>query len=317
MLTPARRAEGRWFTVCAVAMFGVAAFAAPPFRAALIPQSVVLHVSVVDAGGQAVRDLTAADFEVLVDGAPTTVTSVAPRGTLSLAVVADTSRSTAWGPSGPLPPPREQVRAVLAELAESDRVRFGSFGPEVRFPERWQARGTRNLASELNKALSVDERETHGPSPVWDVLYDTITMLAAEPPPRAILLLTDGRSTGNARSLDMVAEHAALHGVALHSIVRYVEVQIPHGDQVLVIVRPWVAFERLAFYTGGTAVAYAMPQHLEGLDRAGKLGGAIRDTYAIAIAPGDHDQPRRLSIRAKRSGLNVLAPRVLFPANTR
>jgi hypothetical protein len=275
-----------------------------------------VHASVVDAQGQSVPGLTAADFEILLDGEPAPVLSAAPRSTLSLVVVADTSRSAQWG-VGIIPIPRDVVLAVLAGLRDDDRLRFGSFGQRVSFAKRWEPVRARDLRRELSEALAADDRDTHGPSPIWDVVYDTVGMLADEPPPRAMLVLTDGRSTGNLRSLEMAAEYAALHGVAVHSILRNVEMQIPQGDRLAVAVRPWVALERLARYTGGTSVAYRIDQNLRGFTLAENLGRAIRDTYALAFSPGAAGEVQRIEVRARRIDLNAIAPMAIHAPPSR
>jgi hypothetical protein len=271
-----------------------------------------VHVSVVDAQGQSVPDLTPADFEILLDGAPTPVISVAPRGTLSLAVVVDTSRSARWG-GRMVSIPHDQVLAVLAGLRDDDRLRFGSFGRRVSFAKPWEPVRGRNLPKEVHETFSADDREAHGPSPIWDVIYDTVTMLAGEPAPRAMLLLTDGRSTGNVRSLEMAGEYAATRGVAVHSILRNVEMQIPQGEQVAVAVRPWVYVERIARYTGGTSVTYRVDQIIQGFDLAGKVGNSIRDGYALTFSLPADSTVQRLEVRARRIDLNVIAPMVFLP----
>lgn len=301
----------RWIAMVALSLGVAQPFRAAssdvqqPFRAA--SQPALVHASVVDAQGQSVSGLTAADFEILLDGEPTPVLSAAPRSTLSLAVVVDTSRSARWG-GGIMPMPRDVVLAVLAGLRDDDRLRFGSFGQRVRFAKRWEPVRARNLRNELGDALSVDDRETHGPSPIWDVVYDTVTMLSEEPAPRAMLLLTDGRSTGNLRSLEMASEYASMHGVAVHSILRNVEMQIPQGEQRAVAVRPWVALDRVARYTGGTSVAFRIDQNLRGFTLAENLGRAIRDTYALAFSPGATGAVQRIEVRARRIDLNAIAP---------
>ena len=156
-----------------------------------VPVSVVI----LDAANKPVTGLTAADFEAFIDAASVPITSVTPRGPLSLAVVVDTTRSTGWGRTGTIKGPQNEVLAALTSLRDDDQVLFGSFGPRIRFDGEWRLRRGRNLAAEVEKAFKADADETHGPSPIWDVIYDTVQMLAAEPPPRAMLLLTDGRST--------------------------------------------------------------------------------------------------------------------------
>jgi hypothetical protein len=278
---------------------------------------VLVNVLVVDAANKPVTDLTPAEFEAFLDASSVPVTSVRPRGPLSLAVVVDTSRSTGWGRTGSIKAPQEEILAALMSLRGDDRVRFGSFGPSIKFAAPWRAKAGRNLRDEVEKAFKADADETHGPSPIWDVIYNTVEMLSLEPPPRGILLLTDGRATGNSRSLNLVADYAAAHGVAIHSIVRQFEMQIPQGNDVAVAIRPWVALDRLATYTGGTAVGFRMYEVLRGMELSEQLGWAMRDSYSVRIAPVADDSMHRLDIRVKRPNLKIYAPTVVISTKPR
>ena len=157
-------------------------------------------------------------------------------------------------------------------------------------------------------AIKADADETHGPSPIWDVVYDTVQMLSVEPPPRAMLLLSDGRSTGNSRSITLVADYAAARGVAIHSIVRYFEMQIPQSGVTAVVIRPWVALERLATFTGGVAVGFRIQESLRGMELSEQLGWAMRDSYMVRIAPATDGSLHQLDIRVKRPNLKIYAP---------
>jgi hypothetical protein len=289
----------------AAALAGAIAAQLPPSPAT---PDVPVSVLVVDAANKPVTGLTAADFEAFVDASAVPITSVAPRGPLSLAVVVDTTRSTGWGRTGSIRAPQEEVIAALMSLRNDDRLRFGSFGPRVRFAAPWRPREGRNLRDEVEKAFKADASETHGPSPIWDVVYETVQMLALEPPPRAILLLSDGRSTGNSRSVNLVADYAAAHGVAIHCIVRYFEMQIPQGNDLAVAVRPWVALDLLATFSGGTAVEFRVHELLRGMELSEQLGWAMRDSYIVRIAPAADGSLHQLDVRVKRPNLKIYAP---------
>jgi hypothetical protein len=142
-------------------------------------------------------------------------------------------------------------------------------------------------------------------------------MLSTEPPPRAILLLTDGRSTGNSRSINLVAMYAATHGVAIHSIVRYFEMQIPHGDRLAVAIRPWVSLEVLGTFTGGTAVGFRFQESVRALELSEQLGWAMRDSYVVRIAPAADGSVRTLDIRVRRPNLKISAPIVVLSPKPR
>ena len=296
-------AAGNLF-IASILACAIAAQLSPSPATADVPVSVL----VVDAANKPVTGLTAADFEVFVDASAVPITSVAPRGPLSLAVVVDTTRSTGWGRTASIAMPQAEALVALAGLREDDRLRFGSFGPRVRFAGPWRTRAGRNLKDEVEKAFKADAEETHGPSPIWDVVYETVEMLSKEPHPRAILLLTDGRSTGNSRSISLVADFAAVRGVAIHSIVRYFEMQIPQSGVTAVVIRPWVALERLATFTGGSAVGFRIQESLRGMELSEQLGWAMRDSYMVRIAPAADGSLHQLAIRVKRPNLKIYAP---------
>jgi hypothetical protein len=300
-----------------IAATALATLIAAQLSASVPLQGVPVSVSVLDAANKPVTDLTADDFEVFVDAAAVPITSVSRRDPLALAVVIDTSRSTGWGRTGSIKAPQEELLIVLTSLRDDDRVRFGSFGPRVRFAGPWRPRAGRNLVDEVEKAFKANADDTHGPSPIWDVLYETVETLATQPPPRAMLLLTDGRSTGNSRSIELAADFAAIHGVAIHSIVRYFEMHIPQGEAKAVAVRPWVTLETLATFTGGTAVGFPLFQPLRGMELSEQLGWAIRDSYSVRIAPAADGSMHRLDVRVKRPDLKISAPVAIFSAKRR
>lgn len=295
----------------------LAAIVAAQLSASVPLQGVAVSVSVLDAANRPVTDLTAEDFEVFLDAAAVPITSVGRRGPLSLAVVIDTTRSTGWGRTGSIRAPQEEVLVVLSALRDEDMVRFGTFGPRVRFAGPWRKRAGRNFPDEVEKAFKGNVEDTHGPSPIWDVIYETVETLATQPHPRALLLLSDGRSTGNSRSIQFVADFAAVHGVAIHSIVRYFEMRIPQGEEKAVAVRPWITFEALATFTGGTAVGFPVFQQLRGMELSEQLGWAIRDSYSVRIAPAADGSMHRLDVRVKRPDLKISAPVAIFSAKPR
>ena len=295
----------------------LAAIVAAQLSASVPLQGVTVSVSVLDAANRPVTDLTAEEFEVFVDAAAVPITSVGRRGPLSLAVVIDTSRSTGWGRTGSIKAPQEEVLVVLSTLRDEDMVRFGSFGPRVRFAGPWRKRAGRNFLDEVEKAFKGNVEDTHGPSPIWDVIYETVETLATQPHPRALLLLSDGRGTGNSRSIQFVADFAAIHGVAIHSILPYAEMRIPQGEMKAVAVRPWITLEALATFTGGTAVGFPVFQQLRGLELSEQLGWAIRDSYAVRIEPVADGSLHRLDVRVKRPDLKIIAPVAIFSAKPR
>jgi hypothetical protein len=58
-----------------------------------------------------------------------------------------------------------------------------------------------------------------GPSPIWDSLDGAVTTLAPAAGRHAILLLSDGKSSGNMRGLNEVIAHAREAGVSISAVV--------------------------------------------------------------------------------------------------
>lgn len=63
---------------------------------------------------------------------------------------------------------------------------------------------------------TIPDADWTGASPIWDAVVSTATLLASQPPPRAIVLVTDGQATGNRWSMADAALAAAARGVAVH-----------------------------------------------------------------------------------------------------
>jgi hypothetical protein len=81
---------------------------------------------------------------------------------------------------------------------------------------------------------TVPDRDRYGPTPLWDQLYDAVTTIARDGAARAktIIIVTDGRSTGNSRSFKDLVDHATRAGVSISSVgedtlVRRPETRIP------------------------------------------------------------------------------------------
>jgi hypothetical protein len=92
-----------------------------------------------------------------------------------------------------------------------------------------------------------------GPSPIWDVLVDLVEVLSSEPGPRAIVLVTDGLATGNARTAAHVEAAARAAAVGISVVFEETIVTLsPMTTMAEAIGRdPAVPLERIATATGG------------------------------------------------------------------
>ena len=185
----------------ALASWFVVALAAAPRQSPVSPL-VLVDVAVEGADGQAVVGLTKEDFAITAGGATPAIEFFAAGAEqpLSLVLLFDTSASVNDVTS------RGDVRAsvekwFLPRLAPGDRVHVGSFARQIAIGPPL-ADNPKELQSVTRKALDPREADTFGPSPIWDAVAAAVATLANTEGRRAVLLLTDGRATGNRLSME-------------------------------------------------------------------------------------------------------------------
>jgi VWFA-related protein len=253
-----------------------AAFVAAVARPAIIETLQVLPWNLVG-------HLAPEDFEVVCDGQPRPVQSVSiDARPLSLVVLIDVSASAELD-LGWLPEPLN--KGIGAGLKPGDRVAFGRFGG-VGVHLGPFVSGTAALAGAARQVLTRPRREDVlappaepsplppgvvparmdpsiavapnngayglGGSPAWDAVDAAVTTLALEAGRKAIVLITDGRSNANMRSLDEVIQHAVAAGVAVCAMGEADEEEtIRQAGSTGARVRPAVFLETMAHETGG------------------------------------------------------------------
>jgi hypothetical protein len=130
---------------------------------------------------------------------------------MAMLVVSRDQAGNLHGVKGPTSPRDLFARAIqegfIANLSATERVRIGTIARTVQLgPQSSSDRvALRQVAID---ALDVPEEARYGPSPLWDAVDAAVTVLEREPGPRAVVLITDGLSTGNRHSLSAVIEHA-------------------------------------------------------------------------------------------------------------
>jgi hypothetical protein len=301
-----------------------------------------------------VRGLTAADFDVFIDANACPIESFSTaHAPLSVVVLLDVSASTEVTVDSLLEP--VQTTLVRA-FTPGDRVAFGRFGGTATHVDRRftsqpdamkeAARAVLTAPPEappmvrirgLNGAFGLDA------SPIWDAVDEAVTVLESEPGRRAIILLTDGRPTGNVRSLDETIRHAIAADVGVFVVGEGLDEEIYQDNwTVKAQVRPTVFIESLAGTTGG---AYApvfgpeksRPKRIDGLalrPERERLGGEplkparidegafkawvgrmmagfvdeLRGGYTLRLlAPVADGQLHALDVRVRKTGLKVRA----------
>ena len=214
---------------------------------------VAVPVAVEDAEGRPVAELVAADFSLQVHGRPVPIERVTSQSAgLSVAIVLDLTASGFWPGAGSGASAAEQTIRdhVLSNLPEGSAVVVGSFGRAVRWPGGFsQDRSEQHR--QLRSAVSLPEAERTGPSPLWDAVNESLTMLRGREPRRAVLLVTDGQATGNRLSLAEVADRAIADGVAINVVFTGASGMIRQTRGTAAAVHPDRPLVRLATATGG------------------------------------------------------------------
>ncbi len=166
------------------------------------------------------------------------------------------------------------------------------------------------------------------PSPIWDAIDAIVKVLADTPGPRVLLLMSDGRSTGNTLSRDDAARRAIAGGVSISVVSEGGEWLIPQFGDAPDRARSDASLRWLADTTGGmfledgTARRTLKPQMnafayvRELVNTPSKpaplvtaIMSALRKRYRVGFAGATDGRVHALEVRVKRQGVTVLAPK--------
>jgi VWFA-related protein len=296
--------SGRVAVASALA-FALAAAPAPPQR----PPIVLLDVAVESAGGHVVTGLTRDDFEIVTGGDTRPIESFAAGKDqpLSLVLLFDVTSSMEAVVK------RSVVRSGVEKwfvdrLAPQDRVQVGTFAKQISIAPPISG-NPRALLGAVRKALDPREADTLGPSPIWDAVDNAVTALAHAPGRRAVLLVTDGRGTGNRLGPEDAGRRAAAEGVAVSVVGEDWEMTLRQDGRTGVRVMPGVALEWITSTTGGLYLRDrsnpAEPGQL--LER---LLADIHERYTLGFTPPMQDgKTHILDVRVNRPGLKLRSRR--------
>lgn len=170
-----------------------------------------------------------------------------PGDRLTVVLLLDVSASVSHLPLALDQRVAQVFNAFVQGLAPGDRAAVGVIARETRFSQVTSDR--RELAASVRQLLQVADTARLGPSPVWDALAEALPV-AADPSGRsAVVLFSDGKSTGNVHGLDEVIDRARQSRVSVSAVVE--------GPGTVLLARaasaldPGDAIERLTQATGG------------------------------------------------------------------
>jgi len=311
------RRRWRWLAVALLITVGQLWASAGGRRA-----TVTCDVLALGADNAPVSNLTQADFEVVIDGAPTPIARFAPTPAgLTIVLLVDGTASQ--------PLKRYEYTAgvqtgLIPNLLAGDRARLAVLGnPTVIGP--WLP--TDRVAA-LNSARVLLDRTPLEPSPIWDAVDTAAQTLARESDPRVLVLLTDGRSAGNALSLDEAGQRAIAAGVSISVVSEGGEWLLPQFGDAPDRARSDVSLRWLADLTGGmylqdgTARRTLKPQmnafaYVRELVNTPSQPGplittilsALRTRYRLGFDADADGRAHTLDVKVKRTGIDVRAPK--------
>jgi VWFA-related protein len=268
----------------------------------------VIDVAVTDGRGN-VEGLKAGDFEVFVDGRQKPVESFAgPPVPLSVVLLLDVSGSMAVY----VDLEDEISRSFAPALQPGDRALVGGIANRVQLAPRFTGIG-KELISDGRKAVRFDKDDKFGPSPLWDALDATVTALEREAGRRGIILVTDGRATGNRIGSQAAILRAVQSGIVVHVLAEARALIIRQGQESFARVRPGLALQELAQQTGGSCLPQDAGPSTE-LPEAGpviaRMVRDLRGMYTLGVSPdGPAGSVHRVEVRVNRSDLSVRARR--------
>ena len=266
---------------------------------------VMVDVGVEDADGHPVTGLTQDEFQIIAGGAARPIESFAAgqERPLSLVLLFDVTISMEALTE------RKMVRTgvekwFVDKLAPHDRVQVGSIarrtsiGPVI-------SSNRKVLLSAVRQALDPREEDTYGPSPIWDGIDLAVAALAKAEGRRAVVLVTDGRATGNRLNPEAAAVRAMAEGVVVSVLGEDWEMTIRQDATTGVRVRPGVALDRIANATGGLYLRdRAMPSAPGPILE--RLLADLHARYTLGFTPPVRDgKLHDLDIRIRRPGLKV------------
>ena len=181
-----RTFAGAWLPLAAMAAVvcatGLAARQEPTFRSAV--RTVPIYVTVTDADGRLVPDLTRDDFTILDNGKPQPA-SIFSSETQPISVVMMLDRSGSM--VGNFQLVQKAAEQFVTKLLPADLARIGSFSNRVQVDPRTFTNSRDELLTILHRDL-----QDAGPTPLWNAISVGMTALLHQEGRRVVLVFTDG-----------------------------------------------------------------------------------------------------------------------------
>ncbi len=277
----------------AASVVALAADQQPTFRSGV--RTVPVYATAVDGSGRLVPDLEQADFEVLDNGKPVTLSSFSNEPQPFTAVVMlDTSASM----TEHLKLLNQAAEQFLMRLLPVDRAQVGAFNDKLQLSGEFS-----NDRDGLIAAL--DDLQFGNATRLWDGLAFSLDALKGIDGRRVVLLFTDGDDTGSRVGFGTVQNRARDEEVMVYTIG--LSVNYFNGVRQ-VQTRPDRSLRRIADETGGGHFELQKSDLLSSTFT--RVSQELRSQYLLAFVPESLDgKVHKLDVRVKRPGVTVRARR--------
>jgi Ca-activated chloride channel family protein len=277
----------------AASVVALAADQQPTFRSGV--RTVPVYATAVDSSGRLVPDLEQADFEVLDNGKPVTLSSFSNEPQPFTAVVMlDTSASM----TEHLKLLNQAAEQFLMRLLPVDRAQVGAFNDKLQLSGEFS-----NDRDDLIAAL--DDLQFGNATRLWDGLAFSLDALKGIDGRRVVLLFTDGDDTGSRVGFGTVQNRARDEEVMVYTIG--LSVNYFNGVRQ-VQTRPDRSLRRIADETGGGHFELQKSDLLASTFT--RVSQELRSQYLLAFVPENLDgKVHKLDVRVKRPGVTVRARR--------
>jgi VWFA-related protein len=308
-------------------------------QAAQVPQesvfrtgvrTVSVYVTVTDATGRLVSDLTRDDFEIYDAGKRQTIT-LFENGVQPITVVMMLDRSGSM--LGHFKLVRSAAEQFVAQLLPGDKARIGSFANRIQVDPRDFTTSQRDLIAILRTEL-----QEPGPTPLWNAVNVAVTALQHQDGRRVVLVFTDGIDHppgSNNISLAQAVKHAEEEDVLVFAVGLEGRVGFDRGRRgggragpgggpgglgggfggvfgpPPETTKPDPGLQRIAVATGGGYFELTSTNNMS--TTFTRIADELHRQYALAFTPAAFDgRIHKLEVRSRLRDLTVRARKTYF-----
>ena len=271
---------------------------APTFRSGT--DIVSLFVTVADAQGRLVPDLTKDDFEVLDNGRSQPIVYfenvIQP---ISVVVMLDTSGSM----TASISLLKQAAEQFLLRLLPADQGRVGAFNDKIQI----SARFTNNRDDLISE---VKELDFGNGTRLWDAVLTSIDELKGIEGRRVVLVFTDGEDTESRARLGTTVDRARADNAMVYAIG--LESNYFNGRR-MVRSEPDSGLRKIADETGGGY--FELKKTADLAPTFTRVAKELHAQYVMGFAPTERDgKVHKLLVRIKKPGMTARARRSYLAA---